>query len=43
VSNGQNRQVSSPAVMDKLYFSWSKIRKVAQSTLDALPNGANIT
>jgi hypothetical protein len=43
VSNGQKRWVTSPAVMDKFYFSWSQIRTVAQSTLDALPNGTNFT
>jgi hypothetical protein len=43
VSNGQKRWVTSPAVMDKFYFNWSQIRTVAQSTLDALPNGANFT
>ncbi|HEY3034606.1 MAG TPA: hypothetical protein VGJ54_08110 [Streptosporangiaceae bacterium] len=43
VDNGQKRGVTSPAVMDKFYFNWNQIRKVPQSTLDALPTGAPLT
>jgi hypothetical protein len=42
VTNGQKRQVGSPAVMDKFYFNWNAIRQVPQSTLDALPTGLPI-
>jgi hypothetical protein len=43
VSNAQKRWVTSPAVMDKFYFNWGQVRSVPQSTLDALPNGPNLT
>jgi hypothetical protein len=29
--------------MDRYYFAWKQIRKVPQSTLDALPDGAPLT
>jgi len=43
VSNGQKRHVTSPAVMDKFWFNWAQVRQVPQSTLDALPNGTDLT
>jgi hypothetical protein len=43
VSNGQKRRVASPAVMDKFWFDWSKVRTTPQSTLATLPNGPDLT
>jgi len=43
IDNGQKRWVTTPAVMDKFDFNWSALRPVAQSTLDALPDGAPLT
>jgi hypothetical protein len=28
---------------DKFSFNWNTVRKVPQSTLDALPNGSDLT
>jgi hypothetical protein len=43
VSNGQKRHITSPTVMDKFWFDPTKVRTVPQSTLDALPNGPDLT
>jgi hypothetical protein len=43
VSNGQKRHVSSPATMDKFWFNWGAVKTVPQATLDALPNGPDLT
>jgi hypothetical protein len=43
VSNGQMRRIASPAVFDKFYFASNKVRTVPRSTLDALPNGPDLT
>jgi hypothetical protein len=29
--------------MDKFWFNWNTVRTVPQSTLDALPNGPDVT
>jgi hypothetical protein len=43
VTNGQKRHVSSPASMDKFWFSWGTVQTVPQATLDALPNGPDLS
>jgi YVTN family beta-propeller protein len=43
ITNGQKRRIASPTVMDKFWFDSSKVRTVSQSTLDALPNGPDVT
>jgi hypothetical protein len=43
VTNGQKRHIASPAVFDKFWFASNKVQTVPQSTLDALPNGPDLT
>jgi hypothetical protein len=43
VSNGQKRHIVSPAVFDKFWFALNKVQTVPQSTLNALPNGPDLT
>jgi len=42
VTNGQKRHIASPSVFDKFWFNWSRVKTVAKSTLDALPNGPDL-
>jgi hypothetical protein len=39
VDNGHRRWVTSPAAMDKYYFSWDQVRVVPDGTLDGIPAG----
>jgi len=37
------RWITSPAAMDKFYFTWDKIQSVSNFVLDAILNGPNIS
>ncbi len=43
IDNGQKRWVTSPAVMDKFYFSWNAIQSVPNIVLSFVPSGSDIT
>jgi hypothetical protein len=43
VTNSQKRHILSPAVIDKFWFNTSKVTTVEKSTLDALPDGPDLT
>ncbi len=42
IDNGQKRWVTSPAVMDKFYFSWQTIHAVPNIVLSFVPSGSDI-
>jgi hypothetical protein len=43
VSNGMKRWITSPAVMDKYHFNWSRVYVVPHVLVDFIPHGANWT
>ncbi len=42
VDNGQKRWITSPAVMDKFYFSWNTIQSVPNIVLSFVSSGSDI-
>jgi hypothetical protein len=43
VSNGMKRWITSPAVMDKYSFNWSRVYTVPHVLVDFIPHGTNWT
>ncbi|WP_430784038.1 hypothetical protein [Actinoplanes sp. G11-F43] len=41
ISNGQKRWVVSPAVFDRNWFAWDKIREFPEPVLNAIPTGSD--
>jgi hypothetical protein len=43
ISNGRKRHIGSPAAFDKFWFASNRVQIVTQTSLEALPNGADLT
>lgn len=43
ISNGHKRWVTSPAAMDKFYFSWDRVQQVPLILLNFISSGPNIS
>jgi hypothetical protein len=41
VSNGRKRWITSPSVMDKYHFNWSRVYVVPQVLINSIPTGNN--